>query len=223
MGKHQAMRWSAEEAHQEPSEISYQFSKDPGFLHQYFRLREAMFISAWGLKHFDGKADEYDAIAHILIASQENLCVGGARILVKQEMGDLLLPMESQDFVLDDLLPEFELHKHTYGEFSRLAITPEFRKPEVTRIFYQRLNAHAIECGMKYVFAVAPVSLARGYRRAYRAMRLKYDIRPDVVIPDREEYEGIEMCLSILDLTEEIAAHDAFKSHAEQIPCVIGR
>ena len=202
---------------QEPSAISYQISKDTEFLQQYFKLREAMFISVWGLKHFDGKADEYDAVAHIMIASQNTLCVGGARILVKQEMGDLLLPMESEDFILEELLPDLELHKHTYGEFSRLAIIPEFRKAEVIRMFYRRLNAHAIECGMQYVFAVAPMSQARGYRRAYRAMGLKYDIVRDVVIPDREEYEGLEMCLSVLDLTEEIAAYKAMKSDGGQI------
>jgi hypothetical protein len=45
------------------------------------------------------------------------------------------------------------------------------------------------------------VPLARSYRQAVQLFGLSWDIRHDIIVPDREEYEGIRMVLSVMDLT----------------------
>lgn len=192
-------RFRAEPLNQKP--VEYEFTRDPGLLHQYYLLREQMFINVWGLHHFVGREDQFDKLAHILIAKLGNLCIGGARILVKFPNASQRLPLENDDFNLEQLLPELNLREKRYGEFSRLALLPEFRGGKYTRQMYRHLNSKALECKLDYVFALAPLSQARSYRSSYRAMGFDYVIREDLAVPDREEFEGIRMCLSMLNLT----------------------
>ncbi len=91
--------------HESPA-LDYEFTNDPALLEQYYQLREQMFISVWGLKRFHGVEDAFDKDANTLIARMGNLCVGGARILMKVPGNSNQLPMEGDDFNLEQLLPE---------------------------------------------------------------------------------------------------------------------
>lgn len=184
-----------------PEKIAYEFTQDLGLLHQYFRLREDMFISVWGLKHFCGKHEIFDDISEVLIARRGRQCIAGGRLTINKPNARKLMPMEKDSFLLSDMFPELDLQETTYGEFSRLAILPEYRGgvvfPEIARRFINK----AIDSGVEYAFNIAPVPLARSYRQAVQLFGLSWDVRHDIVVPDRPEYEGIRMVLSVMDLT----------------------
>lgn len=181
--------------------VVYEFTTDAGLLHQYYRLREDMFISVWGLQNFSGTKEPYDDISHIMVARQGLQCIAGGRLTISSPAHPQTLPMEKDDFKLQELLPELNLPECSYGEFSRLAILPEFRAgvvfPEIARRFIRR----AIAEGVEYAFNIAPQPLSRSYRQTVQMFGVEWKIRYDIPVPDREEYEGIKMVLSVMDLT----------------------
>lgn len=184
-----------------PEKIVYDFTQDPGLLFQYYQLREEMFISVWGLKHFCGQKDQFDDTSEILIAHSKRQCVAGGRLTISAPAARQLMPMEKEGLDLVALFPDLKLNECSYGEFSRLSILPEYRGgavfPEIARRFIKR----AIAEGVQYAFNIAPQPLARSYRQTVQLFGLNWEERKDVVVPEREEYEGIKMVLSVMDLT----------------------
>lgn len=184
----------------QPEAVIYEMTDDPGYLHQYFRLREEMFIHVWGLENFTGRKDNYDGLSDIMIARRGNHVLGGCRLTFHNAHASNRLPMEKDDFILADHLPELPLADATYVEISRMAILPEFQNSVVMLELSRQLLKRGAEMKANYAFTLAPVPLARNYRKAASLFGLKWEIRSDIVVPDREEYEGIKMVLSMLDL-----------------------
>ncbi len=188
-------------------DIDYEFTRDTALLHQYYNLREDMFSSVWGLKNFCGQHDAFDDGSEIMIARKGLQCIGGGRLTISSPQAPRMLPMEKQDLMLTRLFPELDLGDTSYGEFSRLAILPEFRAgavfPEITRRFIKK----AIANGVEYAFNIAPVPLARSYRQAVQLFGLKWDICHSIKVPQREEYEGIQMVISVMDLSLFVRNH----------------
>lgn len=185
-----------------PDKVSYEFSKDPALLHMYYQLREEMFISVWGLEKFCGKKDQFDDVSETMIARRGQLCIGGCRLTISTPDAPRVLPMEGPDLNLKSLFPELDLHETTYCEFSRLAIMPDYRGgvvfPEMVRRFIKRMIAEGVE----YAFGISPVPLARSYRQTIQMFGMSVDVHREIPIPDREEYEGIKMVLSVVDLSK---------------------
>lgn len=185
----------------QPEAVLYEMTGDAGYLHQYYRLRQEMFIHVWGLEHFTGTKDSYDDVSDIMIARRGNHVLGGCRLTFHNAHDSNRLPMEKDDFILAEHLPELPLADATYVEISRMAILPEFQNSVVMLELSRQLLKRGAERKANYAFTLAPVSLARNYRKAASLFGLKWEIRSDIVVPDREEYEGIKMVLSMLDLT----------------------
>lgn len=184
----------------EPEHIVYEMTQDPGYLHQYFLLRKQMFIHIWGLEHFDGTKDEYDDQSDIMVARRGNHVIGGCRLTFHNAHASSRLPMEKDDFSLPVQLPALALGEVPYVEISRMAILPEFQNSVVLLELSRQLLKRGAELKARYAFTLAPVMLARNYRKAASLFGLKWEIKNDIKVPDREEYEGIKMVLSMLDL-----------------------
>lgn len=180
--------------------IVYEFSKDSGLIHQYCSMREAMFISAWGLKNFSGMKDRFDEISEVMVARKGLQVVGGGRLTISTAALRSEMPMEGPDFKLVDAFPELNLEQHTYGEFSRLAILPEFRAGSIFPEMSKRFIRKAVSEGLDYTFNMAPLPLARSYRLSMQMLGLNWKICSNVVVPDRESFEGIKMVVSVMDL-----------------------
>ena len=189
-------------------EVEYEFSRDPGLLHQYYILRENMFINVWGLKSFTGHEDSHDRYSHILLARQANHVVGGIRITVKSQRPSRKLPMEADDFILEKAVADMNLKDCRYGEKSRFAILSDIRSKEVSVSLTGHVKEKCVELGLKYVFAMCPLSLARSYRLLAKVHGVECYLREDVVIPDREEFEGIPMVLLVFDYSKQLAEND---------------
>jgi len=181
-------------------EVEYDFTQDAGLLHQYFLMREAMFISVWGLKHFSGERDRFDDMSHIMVARRGKQVLAGGRLTVSGATRRTLLPMEGPDLSLVAMFPELDLANHTYCEFSRLAILPEFRNGQIFPELARRFIRRAVAEGVDYAFNMAPLPLARSYRQAMIDFGLKWHVRLDLPVPERSEFEGIKMALSVMDL-----------------------
>nr|AAO64420.2 long chain N-acyltryptophan synthase [uncultured bacterium CSL1] len=182
-----------------PKPLVYEFTDDVALRQQYYQMRENMFINVWGLKSFFGGEDKFDSISQILVARQGNLCIGGLRLTISTPQNTVSLPLETEDFQLCDLVPELELHDKTYAELSRYAVLPDFQGPEIYFEGSRRLFARALAQGVEYAFAISPLGQARNYRRTATALGLGCEIRKNIEVPDRDNYEGIKMYLSIFD------------------------
>jgi len=180
--------------------VAYEFTQDAGLVHQYCAMRESMFISVWGLKHFSGMKDRYDDLSQVLIARKGLQVIGGGRLTISTAEHRLLLPMEGDDFGLPQAFPSFDLSSHTFAEFSRLSILPEFRAGAVFPEIAKRFVSKAVAEGVDFAFNMAPVPLARNYRQTMQLFGLNWKICSDVIVPDREGFEGIKMAVSVMDL-----------------------
>jgi Acetyltransferase (GNAT) domain len=181
-------------------DITYETTRDPGYLHQYYLLRENMFIHVCGLGHSAGQKDAFDDQSDIMVARVGNHVIGGCRLTFSTPKSRTPMPLEKNDFDLGQALPDRNIGKATYMEISRMAILPEYQNSVVMLELSRRLLKYGIEKKARYAFTLAPAKIERNYHKAAALFNLEWQILNDVEIPDREEYEGIRMALSMLDM-----------------------
>ena len=99
-------------------------------------------------------------------------------------------------------VPELELDKHTYAEYSKLILLPEYRSGNVSQRMYQHLNCKARQQGVRYVFVIANRLHARLYINSYRKLGYHVTMLKNVVIPARvnAQYNGVAECIIMLDM-----------------------
>lgn len=186
----------------EPSDLVYEFTRDPGYLHQYYLLREKMYIKVWGLTHFEAPEDEYDRNSHIIVVRRGNHVVGGGRLTVSGPRKETLLPLEDENFRLRDLFPELKLEHNKYAEFSRMAIETEFQDGQCTVAMFEQVRRKLIALNVPHLFAMAPLPSVRLYRKACKSIGLNLVARQDIAIPERDGHEGIRMCMYVVPIMD---------------------
>lgn len=178
--------------------LRYTFTQDEKQRRQYYRLRKLIYATDLGLD-IPPVADIYDPFSYTLTVFDRHRCVGGVRITVQDPYSRLMLPMEMDQFRLEHLLPDLELHKSTYAEISRLILLPEYRDGEVTKRIYREVNRKCRQLGVNYLFAITPYIQARRYLLSSK--QLGFNIKmADVAIPEVQKlrYGGLAECLLIL-------------------------
>lgn len=175
--------------------IKYEFTKDEDLLEQYYKLRGKMYAIELGLDDFPCVKDEYDDDSDILVIREGSKVLGGVRITMVNE-GERLMPMESEDYKINDLIPELGLNDVTYGEFSRLAILPEYRKENLETIIGMIGNMGR-KHNAKYLFAIAPLAQARMYRMYRKNFGFDLEIREDIGLSAVAKKWGLNMPLLI--------------------------
>lgn len=198
-----------------PAKVTYELTEDKGYLFQYYRLREEMFISVWGLEHFSGEKDSYDDVSDIMVARIGNHVIGGCRLTFSSPQQRAKLPMEKETFSMQEKFPQLMLQNENYVEISRMAILPEYQNSLVMLELSRQMLKRGAEKKARYAFTLSPTSLARNYRKAAMLFGLKWNIMNNIIIPDREEYEGIQMVLSMLDLEAVYNANSADSKKVE--------
>lgn len=182
--------------------VTYEFitSSTPiNLVHQYFQLRQDVFTDYWKLKNFSGGEDDFDKLGHILLLIQGDRCVGGIRLVTRKPYTSMLLPMETENFQISNLLPELALEGETYSEICRAALLPDFRKDgRYSKEMYRLITLKSKELKHKVSFGVSPVVVARKIRIACKSFGLHTEIRNDIKIPSLPSYENIEMRLSVI-------------------------
>lgn len=175
-----------------PEAITYEFTRDPGFLHQYYRLRDQLFFSVWGLAALPGAKDEYDERSDVLVARVGNLVIGGYRLTYNYPGTNRNLPMEKNGFSVRDALPDMRVDEVMSAEISSLAILPEYRSASVIAQLFRELSARCVQKKLRYAFSAVSFLQAQGYRK----MGVEFDVRKDIAVPSDGD---VNLVLSMLD------------------------
>lgn len=192
-----------------PVETAYEVTKDPGLLHQYYLLRDNLFMHLWGIEKGESAEDEFDAVSDVIIARVGNHCIGGGRLTISKPRARKALPMETKELRLAIALPQ--IAKESYGEISRLTILPELHNSAENMELACRLMTQAADKGVHYLFMLAPQKTIAHHNKAASLLGLKWQSRSDVEVADREAFDGIKMTLLMLDLSP-LAARKAKKA-----------
>jgi hypothetical protein len=160
-----------------------------------------MFLREWHLSHFPSGSDAYDFCSDTVLAHVGRLCVGGLRMTFSSPESPQALPMEDDEFRLADLLPELDLQNKIYAECTRMALLPDFRRPEISFLLRAQLFRHCVENKIDYLFWISPATLARSYKQTPQQLGFPCQVRMDIAVPEREEYEGIKMFLTCVKIS----------------------
>ena len=180
-------------------ELTYEFTKDPALLQQYYIIRERCYKEVWGLKVFSGAEDEHDRKGHILIVRNKNRVVGGGRLVIRSVDSFDRLPLETENLLLEEVLHGFDLKGKIFGEIGRIAVLPEFRGGKAATIGIYLIGlAKMHQCN--YLATVAPLEQAKKYKLIAEQLNMDVQIIDSVIIADRPYYNKIEMKLLVCDL-----------------------
>jgi len=146
--------------------ISFEFTKDPGLLCQYYNIRERELKSVYYAPNFNGAESEYDRNGHVLIARMGNFCIGGARLFISSPRRPTLLPLEINDFRVDKYFPELKQKEMTYGQVSWLSFLPQFDNDANKLRLIQHLFRKASASGVEKLFAVSPIANSMTYKNS---------------------------------------------------------
>lgn len=178
----------------------YEYTADKDLLDQYYQLREDCYKQEWGLSVFSGVEDEHDKQGHILIVREGDKVIGGGRVVFRYNFSTLKLPMETDTFLLHEMLPEIGVGSKLIGEIGRIAVLPEYRGHKLADIgFY--LLAKSQLCGCHYLTTVAPVKQAVRYTRIADKFGIKISTMESIPVADHPYYNHIEMRLLICDIS----------------------
>lgn len=182
--------------------IHFELTKNPQYLNDYYKIRETCFRKDLLLKTFDGSEDQYDEEGYILIARDGDRCIGGARINGCCPKAATRLPIENDNFIVKDFFPELLLEDHSYCQWTRLALLPEYRTMDAVKALCLSLTKASAELGFKYAFNVAGSARARLYRRLATSGGMNYKICDHIKIPAEPGFNDLEHLLSIAILEE---------------------
>lgn len=120
-------------------------------------------------------------------------------------MQRILLPLETDDFVLLDELPQYNLSSRDYCEFTRLVIAPEYRseKDVMIRILLNAMSQYSIQNDYSYLFSISPKVQARYYKRVFSSLGFRYKVLDGVYGKADELYSSLkDVVLSIMPFQE---------------------
>ncbi len=167
------------------------------WLEQYYKIRQSCFRQELGIRAFDGSEDEFDRSGYLLIARDQQRCIGGVRLSISTPAASRPLPLEMKGFMLRELFPDIARNRESYSQWTRLALLPEYRTPEILHQMTLMLIQQARRLNCSYSFYVAGMSRARLYQRLHRLQGVHYEILRDLRIPEEGSFMGLEHLLSV--------------------------
>jgi len=169
--------------------ITFELSRDPQLLQQYYTLRERCFRQELELPDFDGSEEQLDRCGHILIAHRNGECVGGARIAPS------LLP--------GDQLRDFDLVPQTCCAWERFVLDPATRTVQLARDFLAHLIELSRVLGYRHALMYSSRLNARFYRQCHTALGVGFHIHETLPDASHGPFAGLEHYLSVSQLHEE--------------------
>lgn len=181
--------------------LAFEFTRDPAYLHQYYRLRENEYNAFYGINPLSGAECEHDHTGHIMVVRMGNQIVGGARINTKTPRKRNLLPMEINGFRLENYFPQLERKQLSYGQACSMVLLPEFRGGDIVREMVKRVCTKGAALNLAVLFATCPISNARLYKQACVSIGLvDTKVHLDIEMPLYEYLEEIKLYLLSIPL-----------------------
>lgn len=176
-------------------ELVFEFTKDPGLLHQYHVIYEREF-RAMHNPNYTHVEDDHDRRSHFLIVRRGNFVVGGARLSVKTPRQPQALPIEMNGFRVEEHFPYLGQKELSYGQVGRVCLLPEFRDGLTTRMIFWHIHRKSVALGISELFGTATLVSVRSYRQSCRSIGLaKAMIHTDVQLPVYPMCEDIKFYL----------------------------
>ncbi|HLG63075.1 MAG TPA: GNAT family N-acetyltransferase [Ktedonosporobacter sp.] len=172
-------------------ELTFEFTRDPGLLHQYYRIRSDEYKAVHRV-HLLATEGEEDRGSHILVVRRDNFCVGGIRINTRNPRKNYLLPIEIADFRLEKHFPQLLHGQMGYCQFGALVLLPEFRGAGITTELFRRVHNKAVALNCKMMFLFAPVFMVEHYRQIFISLRLKATIHYEIDLPTYPNLEEFQ-------------------------------
>lgn len=166
--------------------VVFELCQDPDLLDQYYALRQRCFRAELGIGDFDGSEDEQDRSAQILIAHQDGICIGGARIASGQTA-------HSHAQLLN-------LANQTCCSWERLVFEPAARNTQLLRDFCEQLIWISKHLGYQHALIMSSLRNARFYRQCHTALGVSFRIHRQVPELAQGEFAALEHYLSVADL-----------------------
>ena len=145
-------------------DIVMEFTRDPGLLHQYYRIRDQEFKMALHCDDYDSLENEHDKTGYIAVARIGNFCIGGVRLNIKSPRRPNLLPVEINGFRLEEHFSYLAHKEVTYAQASGFVILPELRSNEICFNLVKRMFARARSLNVHTMFAASPKINSRLYK-----------------------------------------------------------
>lgn len=182
-------------------ELTFEFTRDPGLLHQYYKIRENEFNNVLGLIDYSGAENEYDRSGHIMVVRRGSFCVGGARINVKTPRMPHLLPVEMNGFRLENYFSRLKYKQLSYGQACTFSLLPEFRGGDISREMVKHVCYKAAALNLSVLFGACPILNARLYKQACVSIGLTGTaMHPDIALPVHKHMEHIHLYLISIPL-----------------------
>jgi len=156
-------------------DLTFEFTRDPGLLHQYYRVRADEYNAVYGTLDYPKDETECDRSGHIMVVRRGNFCVGGARLNIKSPRKPDLLPMEIDNFRIENYFSQLMNKQASYCQLSGFSLLEEFRGGDITRQVGKRIVGKCLAANINMLFAVCPILNARLYQKIF-ITKIHYDI-----------------------------------------------
>jgi hypothetical protein len=188
-------------------DLVYEFTRDPGLIHQYHLIYEEQFRAVHSADRYrHTEEDEHDRRGHFVVVRRGNFCAGGARISIKTPRHNHLLPVEMDGFRLEHYFPQLAQKQMRYGQAGRFCLLPEFRGGDITRDLQRRITRKAVAWGLDMFFATAPLTNARVYKQNCLAIGFKeVKVHFDIELPVYPMCEDVKFYLISGVIDKELA------------------
>ena len=168
--------------------IEFKLSRDPKALKQYYELREQCYREELGLPDFDGSEEILDLQGKILLATQDDRCIGGARI-----SPGTFLPWQ---------IGELKLQRGASCMWERLVFDPEVRSIKLMRDFCAELIDVSRTSGYRHAVVLSSLRNARFYRQCHSALDVEFEIHRRLPHCGGGTFAGLEHYLSVSHLQD---------------------
>ncbi|MEO8084683.1 MAG: hypothetical protein ABI780_12745 [Ardenticatenales bacterium] len=178
-------------AHDARPEVTVDFADrfEPGMWFEYLAVRDRWFGLRRGIEAVGAPPDAFDAQSIVVLASDGQRCVGGARVTIFELEGEGPLPMEAMfpGLTLRALYDDLPYAAAPYAEISKLVVAgPDgalAHDNDIARRLFDFLWGPANpRPDVRHAFALLPAATGRLYRLLALAHRVPVAERP--VPPD---------------------------------------
>jgi hypothetical protein len=182
-------------------EVVIEYSEDPRLHEAHQRLYADRFRREHGAVRYQYLPEvRSEPCGYVLIARVGNEVVGGLRLSVKSPSNSARLPLEIGGFELTRVFPDLK-NMAPYCQASRFVLADPYAGSDLVDLLILGLERGMRNLGATSLFAVAPMSNARLYRRRCRVHGVSaFNILKDVELPIFPMCEGIRLHLLRADL-----------------------
>lgn len=184
--------------------VSFELSREPRMLQQYYRIREQCFRSELGVAGFDGGEDCYDGLSDVLVIRDGDRCIGGVRMLDPSKLPGHRLPFEAGDVDIRRYLSIEQEPLSQYCQWSRLAIDPKYRNKVDLLQFCNALTESAKNKGFLYSLYISEGIRTRLFMKLHKKLGFDYHILEDVEVPVENGFDQFKHLLSVARLDKQM-------------------